>query len=416
LSASSSDLEMTRQDYVLERLSVALIWGVAIWLTVLLFWNSWQADMSAIYMAAKSVHSGQEHLLYLSPPHFFGGPASAEWNRQLQEIAGEGAFALPYIYPPLWAVALAPIAGSVSPQGFFNAVALLNATLLVVGALLAFRIAQPVRISVPVWMVMSLGLAVLCTPVHLALWLGQPQILVTVVCLWAVDRDRAGAALTAGGLIGLAASIKILPIAFVVLFVLDRNWRAFGASALTGLALLGLSIALAGWPMHEAFFAQLMKASDHLILTDIVLGLEAILLLLIQPEPVERVLHFAIYEGLGWVSGFAILGLGVSIFAIWLRQDRLSFYGRLFAFWALFVFFGPLAWAHYLLGLILLLPAVLERGRMAALCGCAAGLALSHPVAQAAKTIGDGVSLPILLGSGALLLIAAAGFSMGTRD
>ena len=61
-----------------------------------------------------------------------------------------------------------------------------------------------------------------------------------------------------GALIAIAAASKIFPILFVLLFIERRAWRALASCVATGVAAIGLSIAVFGWNVHRTFFHQIL--------------------------------------------------------------------------------------------------------------------------------------------------------------
>jgi len=82
-----------------------------------------------------------------------------------------------------------------------------------------------------------------------------------------VERHRAGAPLTAGAVIALAASIKLYPALLALPFLASGNRRAFGSFVVIGASLGGLSIALAGWPLHSLFLAEVGRISGTVMST-----------------------------------------------------------------------------------------------------------------------------------------------------
>ncbi|MCF6316445.1 MAG: DUF2029 domain-containing protein [Marinosulfonomonas sp.] len=105
----------------------------------------------------------------------------------------------------------------------------------------------------------------------------QPQIFVSFLIVLGVERHRSGAPLTAGAAIALAASIKLYPVLLALLFLASGNRRAFGSFVITGAALGGLSIALAGWPLHSLFLAEVSRISSTVIVTIHTYSLDAII-------------------------------------------------------------------------------------------------------------------------------------------
>ncbi|HEV2253457.1 MAG TPA: glycosyltransferase 87 family protein [Streptosporangiaceae bacterium] len=160
-----------------------------------------------------------------------------------------GGLRLPFTYPPIAAVVLAPlallpttIASTVLTVG---SVALAAVVLAVFVRSLAGPGAGSLRAAGSLWAAgWLLPAALLLEPVRSTLAYGQINIvlmaLVTLDCLTTEPRWPRGA------LTGLAAAVKLTPVAFVLFFVLRRDYRAaawagvsFAAATATGFVLAG---------------------------------------------------------------------------------------------------------------------------------------------------------------------------------
>ena len=73
---------------------------------------------------------------------------------------------------------------------------------------------------------------------QLALELNQPQILVTFLIIGAFRAIQSNRNNTAGGLLGLAAAIKIAPALLAIIFIMERRWKALVVFVIVGGALL----------------------------------------------------------------------------------------------------------------------------------------------------------------------------------
>ena len=150
---------------------------------------------------------------------------------------------LPFTYPPIAAIVLAPLALlPMTAAGTVLTVASVALAAVVLGVFLR-RLAGPAAGSVwtVVWL---LPAALLLEPVRSTLAYGQVNIvlmaLVTLDCLTPAPRWPRGA------LTGLAAAVKLTPVAFVLFFLLRRDWRAaavaggsFAAATAAGFVLAG---------------------------------------------------------------------------------------------------------------------------------------------------------------------------------
>ncbi len=342
---------------------------LALWAVVTTWqqWGRWAEDLSAVYIAGWLWHGGQAALVYEAPRHFFGGVADS-WLPAMQALGIADRTSFPYVYPPLWAVLVSPLTGLLSPQGFFDLVTLVQIPLLAASALLAGRILKPAAMPWRVWAAISIATLILSLQSYLALRHNQPTITVGFLTLLSVERLGAGRPVTAGIALAAAAAIKLTPAAFVLVFLLDRQWRAAAAFAVAGATLGLVSVALAGWPAHQAFLASLahLKGVAYLIAINTSL-LPAILALGsatgLMP-PVDTTLTQYVYTPVpAWLSP-AISALAVGLIAaFWLALRPLP--GRLrrgiglLALSIVLALTGPLGWLHYYLMPMLLLPGLL---------------------------------------------------------
>ncbi|WP_291337990.1 glycosyltransferase family 87 protein [Albidovulum sp.] len=331
-------------------------------------WGRWAEDLSAVYMAGWLWHSGQGALIYDAPPAFFGGAAES-WLPAMQALGIAGQTTYAYVYPPLWAVLAAPLAGLLSPQGFLDLAAAVQIPMLAASAWLAGRILKPA--AMPWWVWSAIGLVILNLSIqsHLAIWQNQPTITVGFLTLLAFERLGADRPVAAGVALALAAAIKLTPAAFVLVFLLDGQRRAVLAFALAGAALGLLSIALAGWPAHQAFLASLALVKGVAFLTAVNTSLFTAAVALGStlghlPMPPVRDPLIVYQQGIPlWLSP-AITLLALALLAAFARVLRpLSGTLRrglgLIAVSIIVALLGPLGWLHYYLVPLLLLPGFL---------------------------------------------------------
>ncbi|WP_454197382.1 glycosyltransferase 87 family protein [Nocardia sp. Marseille-Q1738] len=151
---------------------------------------------------------------------------------------------LPFIYPPFAALALGPFAmlpWDVAALSFFvSSVAALGITLYAV----ARRVwPEESRRRSAVWATAcATPLGLLLEPIHSTLDFGQVNLLLMALvaadCLTHKPRWRRGM------LIGIAAAIKLTPAAFVLYFLVRRDYRAAATAAVTGAAATALGFAI----------------------------------------------------------------------------------------------------------------------------------------------------------------------------
>jgi len=330
-------------------------------------------DLMAVYLAGHNFALGQYQGIYPNRA-IFDLSVPADWPA-LARAQGLGAMTLyPFIYPPLWAALMAPLSQAMSPQSLSGLASLINPVLLGLSAVLTHRILAP-RLRLPLWVLACL-LLLLASPIGvIALYQNQPQILVSFLIILAIERARAGAPLTAGAVLALAASIKLYPLFFVVIWIARREWRALAGFATAGAALAGLSLFLAPYSLHLAFLSQLRAVTDTLILSNLVYTLDTTIGQLAMKGQFVASDNAAIFIAakplwLIWVGRGALL---VALGVIW-QQARQADAGRLYhAVWPaaliLVSLLGPLAWAYHYLSVGFFLPLVLlgQRARRVAI-------------------------------------------------
>ncbi|MEV6430623.1 glycosyltransferase 87 family protein [Nocardia sp. NPDC051463] len=168
---------------------------------------------------------------------------------------------LPFIYPPFAAVVLSPFAllpwDAAALTFFLTSTVALAVTLYLVArrhwpaesgrgqALLAASCAAP--------------LAMLLEPVRSTLDFGQVNLLLMVLvaadCLTEKPKWRRGM------LIGIAAAVKLTPAAFVLYFLVRRDYRAAATAAITGAAATALSFAVLPHESVQYWFGGLGNVS-----------------------------------------------------------------------------------------------------------------------------------------------------------
>ncbi len=145
---------------------------------------------------------------------------------------------LSFTYPPIAAVLLSPL--SLVPSAVAGTVMTLGSVLLLVVVLRIFRPAFADWPWAAAWL---LPAALFLEPVRNTLLYGQINIvlmaLVSLDCMTSAPRWPRGA------LVGLAAAIKLTPVAFVLFFLLRRDYRAAMVAIASCLAVTGLGFALA---------------------------------------------------------------------------------------------------------------------------------------------------------------------------
>ncbi len=329
-------------------------------------WNGFPPDLSAIYMAAYVHGTGMPELMYDAPPHFFNG-VPPNWMPLLPELGLTGKTALPYVYPPLWAVLLSPVTQVIGPYTFFNVMAVIELAMMIASVGLCWRMARRFALPAWSWVLLTLGLLVTSVISFGAVMHLQPQIVVVFLILLAFERYSSGHFVLAGGILGVAAALKIAPAGLVLIFLFDRQWRSLVAFTITGAALGLLSLMLAGVQLHLDFLTSAAAASASPLVTAMAYSAEILVYGVATSfdlaPPITagaadfRLPEIALVQILS--KALLILCLGWAIFATTKLDADRRLVARLFLFSLLINLFGPLGWAHYFLPQLFLLPALI---------------------------------------------------------
>ena len=334
--------------------------------------GEWPDDLAALWFAAHFLAEGRPDLVYAAPPQFFGGTAP-QWQPYFDQFdLAKTEAAFPYIYPPLWAGLIAPLTKVISPQRFFDAVLALHLAMMAGSVLLAERLVRPAAIPYPAFILWGASVLAFSVPAISGVNLNQPTITVTFLILLAF-RIMADMPIRAGAALALAAALKLTPAAFVLLVLARRRYRAALAFALCGVGLALASLSF-GWPLHAAFLVQMKEASANTIwglmnpsprilalLAADKLGIAGADATAMQMREVASGPNYLLSVP-GWLGRVATLtALAVALPGAWLtltRSGREADGLALLAIFTALFLFGPLSWQHYLLGPLLLAPAL----------------------------------------------------------
>ncbi|WP_138423872.1 glycosyltransferase family 87 protein [Maritimibacter alexandrii] len=389
---------------------IAGVWAVAI---VMLNWGSWKIDLSAIYYAARSFGEGLPALVYDAGPRPFLTDPPVEWINWAQ---GEGFSApqfTPYLYPPLWAAALAPAATSVGAQVFFDVSLVLNAAATVWMVWLAWRLMRPIQIGPVGWALLSFALMIATAPGYMAFWFGQPQVIVSAFILASFVALAEKRDILAGGFLALAAMAKISPVLLALIFIMEKRWTALASFAVFMAVLFLASIGTAGWALHPELVAKLAAIEAQILISPLNVSLEQAFYyarymltgegdLTVRPHMVPETAWIAWLTRGFLIAATAALWWGTRNLAL-----RLRLWTRLMGLVLITLLANPLGWVHYLILPLILLPGLIEvLPRRIAILGIALiALPLSLPVfIYFGDTRGIGL-LPVLLNTGATLVM-----------
>ncbi|MBM7066502.1 glycosyltransferase family 87 protein [Actibacterium sp. 188UL27-1] len=331
---------------------------------LLVFWGTWSLDLSALYYAARFYGLGLHGEIYQASTDFFGHIPSPALTAMLKE-QGIREAVVPYLYPPIWAYLASSLALHLSPYAFFNAFLVIQTALVFAAIPLAYRLAHPSQFPIWAWTAISCFLIVSTFPVLFAVDLNQLQITVAFLIILAFERARAGAHVSAGVALGLAAAIKVVPILFILVLAAERKWKAAWISGATSAGIAVLSLLLAGIDLHIALLDQIARLNAKLVIGDVNLGLSGLLTQLTQTggalnEEAVMAQRFVVTDAVQWTRAVAYLVFLICLVPLFLTTRHLPdpLWPRLFGVSLLIALCGPLGWFHYLLVPLILLPGI----------------------------------------------------------
>lgn len=376
---------------------VILLAGVAL-LAAQVFWGRWTTDLTGLWLAGYFFDHGQFALIYAAPEGILTPDQMVPaWTAALESAGHPNKGALPYLYPPLWAALIAPLTRSIDIQTFMDGAFTANIVMLLLTSLFAFRLAKPSGLSVLTWFAISILIGAVSVPVLVALLQNQPQILVTFLTVLAFERLRAGASGLSGALLALAAALKLAPVIFALIFILRRDWRACVAFLVCGGILGGLSILVAGWPLHVEYLAQLSEISGRTILSNVNYSLQSVLFEATRTLPPLPIL--ANYPTEPWIGFMAKIVFGLMLLAtiLWCRGGSHEALPRQLTALSIALFLcAPLSWAHYFLLPLSLLP-MLAATRQGILLLLLTGIGLNFFVLSALGSLSDRFHFDVLV-------------------
>ncbi|QQA43763.1 glycosyltransferase family 87 protein [Pelagovum pacificum] len=348
-----------------DRIDVAVsILLLAAALVLLIRWfGGWAVDLSAVYVAARAYGEGLDQLVYAAPERFFGPNPDPAVAALLAEAGSPGMPTVAFVYPPLWAALLSPAAAASTPEAFFAAARIVQTVLILGGAVLAWRLGGRGRWPLTLWLLANLVVLSLTMPGMTALWHAQPTLTVVALILLALERHQAGWPIMAGLALGVAAAIKLTPLVFCLVFLLNGDRRAALVTIATTIGLAALSLGIAGPELHLSFLEQLSRARANLMVTAANYSLLPLLVALTDGANPGQ--GFEILPAPAWAGlvGLCLLLGGIALLlrcaASWPAEDRTV---RLaIALSILLILASPIGWSHYAILPLLLAPALLCR-------------------------------------------------------
>ncbi len=347
------------QDRLLSGLIIAAF--VAISLQI---YPGSSADFIALWSAGKAFATGQFGNIYASPSDIFLMLPPEAWN------TGEGLRALyPFIYPPLWAWVMETLTQIASFETTVLVLTIIN-TLSIAGMfVLTHRIMRP---DIPLWRWLLVGLVIssVLMATFIAQLQSQPQIIVSFLTVLALERSFAGRPAAAGIAMAIAASIKLYPLIFALIWLFaGRRTEAVWFFVIGALCAL-TSLLVAGWPLHAEFLGHISAISNTALLTSLVHGIDPMIAQLFYPGNFVQVtpdflgpgdkIQWAVASKPLWhtLLNKAALLTFIAVSVLALRKEANPH--RQAAVWpvlmGVFGLIGPISWAYHYLAVFAFLP------------------------------------------------------------
>ncbi|WIM69581.1 glycosyltransferase family 87 protein [Corynebacterium suedekumii] len=277
-----------------------------------------------------------------------------------------GDLALPFIYPPFGALALVPLSvGEWLTHDLAGDLMIMLSSALVLACLwFVLRAATGARVdrdSLLALTTVTWAGMMLIEPVWLNAGFAQVNIVIMgLVILDLVPRKRF---LPQGTLIGIAAAIKISPLAMLLFFLLRRDLKAILTAVVSALAATGIA-ALIRWDATVEFFSSVLLGMG----TESEFGVDSayqsnsslkgmIMRWYLTPESLDA--HSTQANVIWLVLSLATIILGGWFMIALMRRDMLVDAALVNA--VIMLLISPVSWSHHWVWLTLLLPVVAWR-------------------------------------------------------
>lgn len=345
---------------------ILALWFVAT--SLVLFAGRPAPDLLSVWLAGVFHDSGNLSQVYAQSGGLFAVQPPAEWPAYAAGIGQQGAVH-PFIYPPLWAVLVGWLTRVMGYETFALGMLVLNSALFAAMILTAWRASRP-EMGPVAFVLIAMAVLLSTHSGALALLQNQVQIPVSFLIVLAIERSRSGAPMAAGAALALAASLKLYPVLFALVWLATGDRRAVTATAGFGLLLGGLSVALAGWPPHAAYLDELAAISATGLFSQVTFSVSALVTQLFHSDTATLISAVSATGGkdMGamwvvpksplwvWFDRFALIGAAGAI-AMCFRRAGPS---RSMALWPLLVcvvsLLSPLAWPFHFLPAMVFMP------------------------------------------------------------
>ncbi|HEY1676767.1 MAG TPA: glycosyltransferase 87 family protein [Candidatus Sulfotelmatobacter sp.] len=236
-----------RRGVAAEWIAAAMLAGVfAIW-SFVPAWRTLRTDFPNYYLAASLYSRG----IPLDRVY--------EWRwfqRQKDHLQIDQRLVGFAPHPPMCALPVLPLA-SLPPLTAKRVWLILNLAFLAL-ALWLFR-----RTTDLPWRRLLLLCFLCLLPLRQNFLFGQYYVLILLLLCAGYFAAGRGWKFASGAWLAVAASLKIFPAFFLILFLRKRDWRAAAGLVLTGVALAAISVLLFGWNVHKIFLLEILPRAMH---------------------------------------------------------------------------------------------------------------------------------------------------------
>jgi len=249
MAATEHALPVRKLDIGLE--GIAVFFGAAVIVLAAVLWSARgpsteKTDFSVTYVGAWMVHEGQGPMLY---------------DLGEQQRVRDSLFAHPnpliYEHPPFEALLLSPLAG-LPYRTAYLLWGLLNALVWLVLPYVVRPYAPVPRDALGYF-----ALWFLFAPLGVALYQGQPSLLLLLLYAITFVSLKRGSDVTAGLCLGLGLFKFQFVLPFVLIFLFRRKWRFLTGFLITAVVLAVLSLLAVGWQGVLSYVRLLLKVGSE---------------------------------------------------------------------------------------------------------------------------------------------------------
>lgn len=329
---------------------------LALALTLLLFagygysflWSGDGADLASLFVAARLMAAGHPEHIYASDPGYMDIISNAVWIAAAEAGGYTSIRHYIYLYPPLWAAALAPIACRMD-FATFHAIVVPAALASIAITLVAAAATWNRTFLRPLPLILLLAAVFASWPMYRTTTLGQVQPLVALLVVTAMIASQRGRPAFAGCALALAASVKLVPALLALYWLFSGRRTAALWFAGTGAALAVASVVLAGWPAHATFLERLREVGLGYSGLPENQAVIAWIGEILTPMPVGFITG-RIWPVPGWVRGVVLAAAAAAVIAICrvAPRDDKSDALAMSALFLIAMIASPIAWFHYL--------------------------------------------------------------------